>query len=134
MSRIELIRTIRNCELGEESDVLRELAEAKDWPIIVINEQPNPHYYHDPDDIPDFHGEYIFDTKKLVEDPNGWRDMGCVRYVASIIESALNGNNSTTASRKYSFGDTPDWWVPFGPEEEETYGRAILHIEVDINY
>lgn len=134
MSEVKLVRTVDNCEFGEEHDVVRELAEAKGWPIIVVTEHPNTFYYNDPETVPDFYGEYFFDTKKLVEDPNCWRDIGGVRYVASILESALNGKDSTTSSRKYSFGDTPDWWVPFAPEDNKTYGRPVLQVDVGINY
>lgn len=136
MSRIELVRTIHNCEMGEESDVLLEMAEAKGFPIIVISESTNTSYYTaeeiEEDRVPDFSGEYIFDTTKLREDPTFWRDLGAIRYVANILEAALLGMKTTLASRKYSFGDTPDWWSAFQPEDGEE--REVLRIEVEVNY
>jgi hypothetical protein len=131
-----MIRNSRvySCELGEEHKILAEMAEAKGWPIITIHEHTNMSYYPDEGYCPDFSGEYEFDTKKLIEDPNKWRDFGSLSYVSFILEAALAGHKETTASRKYSFGDTPDWWVDYEPGADDTADRTRMFIDVDVNY
>jgi hypothetical protein len=55
--------------------------------------------------------EYQVSTRKLaafIEDSSGYD------YVKHIIEHALHGT-PLRASRKYSFGDTPDWWEELKP-------------------
>jgi len=122
------------CELDDEPKILAEMAEAKGWPIICVTEFANGLYYPDYETAPDFYGEYFFDTKKLVEDPAVYRDMGCIRYVAYILESSLAGHSDTTASRKYSFGDTKDWWDAFAPNKDDIEGREVIQIAVAVNY
>jgi hypothetical protein len=41
-------------------------------------------------------------------------------YVKSIVEACLKGERVGYgyASRKYSFGDTPDWWDDLIPDED----------------
>jgi hypothetical protein len=40
------------------------------------------------------------------------------RYVETLIENFLKGATDTTASRKFSFGDTPDWFECLAPDED----------------
>lgn len=56
--------------------------------------------------------EYQVSTRKLAafkEDSCGYD------YVEHIVEAALAGKH-IQASRKYSFGDTPDWWEALKPD------------------
>lgn len=129
---MDFIKKILDCDLGEDAAILAEYAERLEWPVIQVNESTNMMYYSDDDYVPDFSGEYFFDTRRLVEDPEKWVDLGCVRYVSNIIGYAMAGAKDCTASRKYSFGDTPDWWGDFAPES--TDGRKIIQIDVSVNY
>jgi hypothetical protein len=128
---MEIVKKVLNCDLDEDAVILAEYAERLEWPVIQVNESTNMMYYPDEDYVPDFSGEYFFDTRRLVENPDKCHDVGNVRYVANILAYALAGAKNCEASRKYSFGDTPDWWEEFAPANTE--GRKIIQIDVSVN-
>lgn len=113
-------------------EYLRELAEKAGFPIIEVEEYTDVLPGEDTDYYPSYSGNYTIDTTKFVESNDPYRDLMCLDYVGSIIESALLGFTDSTASRKYSFGDTPHWWDVFAPDS--TTGRKIIKIDVGVSY
>ncbi len=51
-------------------------------------------------------------------------------YVQHLIDSALLGSQYTATSRKYSFSDTPSWWVDIVPDAD--CQDPVRTIEVEI--
>ncbi len=112
---------------------LVKLAEAKGFPILNITEDTIKDFDRGEDDyIPDYSGRYVFDTATLMlrnsSDPI-W-DLLQVNYVGDLIERALLGEKSCETSRKYSFGDTPTWWLEFVPSTVEN--RTIIDFEIEV--
>jgi hypothetical protein len=51
-------------------------------------------------------------------------------YVKAIIEAGLNATKvGINASPKYSFGDTPDWWVELQPDGPEMLTDTIKNVK-----
>jgi hypothetical protein len=115
---------------------LIKLAEAKGFPIIQIREEAEPRYHSDDEShyIPDYSGNYVFDTKKMAEraKDDTLYDVFEINYVGDLIERALTGWADGSSSRKYSFGDTPSWWNEFAPDTTE--GRELINFDVSVNY
>lgn len=114
-----------NLSYLERYSFLRNLAEEKGFPILLIEECTDYSSFsedeYDFNAIPSYGGAYIIDTKKL---PNGDEvepsfDTSRLDYVGHIIERALEGSFETSTSRKYSFGDTDDWWDGLKPETSD---------------
>lgn len=128
---------IEACELGDEMKVLVDLARERfgfDLPVIRVNEHNENDPFRDEDDYrPDYSGEYVIDTRKLVEclDCDDLL-VGNIRYVAYILEDALDGKAHHYSSRKYTFGDTPDWWDAITTDDIE--GRKVIQIDVSVYY
>lgn len=51
-------------------------------------------------------------------------------YIRRLIKDCLAGIKLTDASRKYSFGDTPDWWEGLEPDADCT--DPVKRMEVNI--
>jgi len=126
---------IDECELGDDAKVLIDIARERfgfDLPVILIHEGNEPRWDDDEDSYrPDYTGDYIVDIAKLaaaldVED----LVVGNIRYVSRIIEAALMGEKTHGTSRKYSFGDTPDWWDAILTDSTE--GRKVINIDVTV--
>lgn len=69
------------------------------------------------DDIADVHtNEYLVSTRIIrdwmIKCPNEYR------YIARIIDAALNGSTGFEASSKYSFYDCPDWYDELYPDRD----------------
>lgn len=52
-------------------------------------------------------------------------------YVEGIIEGALRGQKHRSASRKYSFGDCPEWYSALEPDAD--CQDPVIRIDVDVN-
>jgi len=55
---------------------------------------------------------------------------GEYRYVQRLIEEALAGKTDLTASRKYSFGDTPDWFTGLAPDVD--CKDPVVQVDIEI--
>ncbi len=120
-------------DFDERAPYLYGLAEAKGFPLIQFEESTEVVSNLDDDDwVPDYSGTYVIDTSLLKEADDFSRDLGALNYVGDLIEKALMGWTDNTTSRKYSFGDTPDWWDQFTPATEE--GREKILFNVGVYY
>jgi hypothetical protein len=89
--------------------------------ILIITESrilhSDPEYW-EPEEYRCDITEYRISTRKL----GSWLEQHKFEYgyVKSIVEAALEGKPLLYgyASRKYSFGDTPDWWNGLRPDED----------------
>lgn len=113
---------------------LQDLAKQAGFPIIMVSEHTNMDYYSSDDSyIPNFRGDFVFDTKHLVSNDDDilFRIEMDLNYIGEIVESALKGQSSCTSSHKYSFGDTvsPKAYDPIDSEN-----RTLISIDVDVNH
>lgn len=107
-------------------------------PILYINEvtaDETRTYYGDGDEdyAPDYSGEFVIDLAKFPDDDSMDADLS---YVKNILDTAIRWPHSTvSASRKYSFGDSPEWWTPILVDDETNdHTRKCFRIDVDVCY
>lgn len=60
---------------------------------------------------------FLVSTRKLEEFTRDGMDFGAYGYVQRLVEECLAGRDNTYTSRKYSFGDCPEWYVALQPDE-----------------
>ncbi len=97
-----------------------------EWPVIHVSESFHTNPW-DEEEAPHFETiEYWVDTTKINDDFS-------IGYVMHILEAAVNDQTSISSSRKYSFGDTPDWWTNILIDSTTVGNRPVLHINVDVN-
>ena len=63
---------------------------------------------------------FTIDTAKITEDLDHE-----IRYVKHIIDAALFGTKTMSTSRKFSFGDTPEWFVSIAADDGAVPDRSI---------
>ena len=64
---------------------------------------------------------FTIDTAKITEDIEEHE----IRYVKHIIDAAVFGTKTIGTSRKFSFSDTPDWFVSIAADEGAIPERSI---------
>lgn len=84
--------------------------------ILVFNEST----YIGPDEEFYAKGTYRISTRKL----GPWREASAGNdfaygYVEDLVDACLAGKtNNIRTGRKYSFGDTPEWWDALEPDAD----------------
>lgn len=97
-------------------------------PVVVVTE-----VLEEFNDTAEFADEaYSTSSEVFVIDLEKLDDMFDFRYVKHILNAAVNGQTNYSASLKYSFSDTPDWWADYTADKTE--GRKVLHIDVKLNF
>ena len=99
-------------------------------PIVPVHETVyRMNYETDDHDIDvDSCDVYYVDFELMTDDDNGE-----IRYVKHILEDAINGVTIHTGMRKYSFSDTPEWFVKFNPTSSDRT-RLIPEIQHDVTF
>lgn len=101
-------------------------------PVVQVYETADVSRFSD-EEAPEWSGDYLVDLEKLAAlVAADSHELGNFRYVLSILMAAIEGKNRSVASRKYSFGDTPDWWDVVKPETTEN--RRIVSIDIYVHH